>query len=50
MYGLQKRQKVVNDDILRLKAFNGLHRQNLYVFTLWQDALFYGTYSDLAIT
>lgn len=36
----------MNDDILRLKAFNGLYRQNLYVFTLWQDALFYGIYSE----
>ena len=40
----------MDDDILRLKAFNGLHRQNLYIFTLWQDTLFYGIYSDLAIT
>ena len=40
----------MDDDILRFKAFDGLHRQNLYVFVLWQDALFYDTYGDFAIT
>ena len=39
----------MDDDILRFKAFNGLYRQNLYIFAIWQDALFYGTYSNLAI-
>ena len=40
----------MDDDILRLKALDRLHSQNLYIFALWQDALFYGIYSDLAIT